>query len=98
MTILMIFFALWFLASLLSSGSEDDRARERLLPLFIIEYEKQAGIILTREQAVALIQVTCAKMNMEEQGKKAFTQQHDKALDLAAELCKEAEDNALKKN
>lgn len=94
MLTLMLFFIfiIWVLRAFVASDDES-RVRFKFIYNFIILYEKQTGIRLTSDQAIALIQVTMVHM---ERNKLSTVPQHRPSSEYVRELCAEAERRAAK--
>ena len=91
MTFLLICLGLWILSSLFAQVAAA-RQREILTGIFISEYHKRSGIWLSREQAVALIQLAYATIPHEERRISA-TEQQRRARSMVQQVCREAEKN-----
>ena len=93
MTLLFISLGVYLLSRLFSPRTEEHQ-REILIGIFISEYHKRSGIWVTREQAIALIQIAYATLTNEERAVSHAEQQRH-AQTLARELCQAAEQAVL---
>lgn len=69
----------------------ESRARFKVIYNFILLYEKETGIRLSTDQAIALIQLTVASMARNPRQKVYLDPGYPGARRLAADLCAEAE-------
>lgn len=74
----------------------ESRQRFKLIYTFIVLYEKETGIKLSTDQAIALIQATIAAMSSSPADKVYLDPGYPNAQRLADSLCAEAERKVLR--
>jgi len=96
MTLAIIIFILgfWFVRNMKDDDSAY-RARYNFTSRFIQLYEKDTGIRLTYDQAIALIQVTIAIMAKSPKDKVYLEDRYPNAQLVVDQLCAEAENKVL---
>jgi len=99
MAVALIFIAIFvWLCGLLAKSEVKQRDRFVFVNKFIALYEKQTGIRLTYDQAVALVQVTVATMRKSRADKVYLDQGYPLAQKMADDLCEEAERKVRDRN
>jgi hypothetical protein len=86
---------------LVGQMKDDDsvfRDRYNFVSRFIQAYEKDTGIRLTYDQALALIQVTVALMEKNQGDKVSPDNHYHNAQRVVDQLCAEAEDKVFRKH
>jgi len=99
MTFTIIILILGFL--FVRNMKDDDsvyRARYNFTSRFIQLYEKDTGIHLTYDQAIALLQVTIAIMAKSPKDKVYLDDRYPKAQSVVDKLCEEAENKVFNKH
>lgn len=89
--IIFLLVAVFLLVSLFLKQDGESRVRFKFIYNFICLYEKETGIRLTSDQAIALIQVTLAAMSRSPKDKVYLDAGYPDAQRMVDMLCAEAE-------
>jgi len=89
--IIFLLVAAYLLVSLFLKEDGESRVRFKFIYNFICIYEKETGIRLTSDQAIALIQVTMATMSKSPKDRVYLDAGYPNAQRMVDMLCAEAE-------
>lgn len=95
--IIFLILATLLLLRLFIKQDGESRVRFKFIYNFICLYEKETGIKLTTDQAIALIQVTMAAMSRNPRDKVYLDAGYPNAQRMVGTLCAEAERTAHRK-
>jgi hypothetical protein len=91
---IFLFLAVFLLVRLFLKQDGESRVRFKFIYNFICLYEKETGIRLTTDQAIALIQVTLVTMSRSPRDKVYLDAGYPNAQRMVDKLCAEAERTA----
>ena len=97
LAIIILILGFWFVRDIKDDDSAY-RGRYNFTNRFIQLYEKDTGIHLTYDQAIALIQVTITIMAKSPKDKVYLDDRYPKAQSVVEKLCEEAENKVFNKH